>query len=159
MLAHRQQLGEVGCLYFALYALTGDEQVLEHAADVSDARWQARLAGWGLMPFAFWVTGAAGPPTPPEFWMRQRAQFRESGGISGAPLLVSILGNSPDWLHAVAVLLPLDDSPVAISDSNFPELLFLSWEQFLGSDYARAHRVEMLGPLLLDAYPPDLRTP
>ena len=161
MLAHEPQTTEVGCMYHALYALTSDPRALTHVDDVSDARFYARLPTLGLLVYPFWVTPATGPTTPPEFWTALREQFAGTAGAQGhAPLLVSIPGSTPGWMHAVAVALPLHaDGHAVISDSGAPHLQTLTWAQFLASAYAEAHRVEMLGPLDLTAYPPDHRTP
>ena len=68
---------------------------------------------------------------------------------------------SPGWLHQVALAIPIhpDEDTVHVSDSNFPTPLDCNWTAFLGSEYGEAHRVEMLAPLTLDAYPPTGGTP
>ena len=153
---HRQQAGQAGCLYHSTFALLGDETLLAHAEDTSDARFAARLAELDLMAFPFWITPAGQPRTPPDFWTTLRTRFTGDNTTEQrhAPLLVSVPGSAPEWLHQVALLLPAhpDEDEVHVSDSNFPEPLSLRWAVFLESDYARAHRVEMLGPLDLDAY-------
>ncbi|MBZ9752735.1 hypothetical protein K7W42_17985 [Deinococcus sp. HMF7604] len=161
ILHHRQQSGLVGCLYHSLYALTGDEAQLAHVEDVSDARFAVRLAGQGLMAFPLWVTPSDGPVTETSFWTALRDRFTRDNvvGASHAPLLVAIPGTGPPMLHSVALALPITptEETVQVSDSNFDTPLTFSWAAFLLSDYSRAHRVEMLAPLELDAYPPDLR--
>lgn len=163
MLFHRQQPGQVGCLYYSLFALLGHEPVLAHADDLSDVRFSVRLAELGLLPFPLWITPSTGPTADAAFWEAQRQHFTDLNGSEQAhvPLLVSIMGTAPPWLHSVALTLPIspDENRVQISDSNFSEPFTIPWAAFLVSDYARAHRVEMLGPLDLDAYPPDHRTP
>jgi len=151
-----------GCMYHAAFALTGEEHWLEpwYVEDVSEARFVVRLALADVGLFPFWVTPRSGPTTPEAFWYGLVKNYGDAPPAEEAPLMVSIAGNSPGWLHTVAVGLPLiDGGNVTISDSSLPELLSLPWAQFLLSDYAQAHRVEMLGPLDLIAYPPDHRTP
>ena len=159
MLEHRQQFGPVGCLYHSLYAVTGDEAMLDpgHVHDTSDARFLIRLSKWGLLAFPFWVTGANGATTDPAFWESLRGRFTRDNtvGATHAPVLVAIPGSTERWLHSVAVALPIspEQDAVQVSDSEFPAPLTFSWAGFLASAYATAHRVEMLGPLDLDAYP------
>lgn len=157
ILHHRPQPGQIGCLYHSLYALTGDESVLEHAADTSQPRFHVRLAEMGLLLFTFYCAEAPLPPTPPAFWEALRARFAANPlGATHAPLLVTIAGTTPGWTHQVALALTLQPGEdVLISDSNAPAPITVPWDVFLASDYARAHTVEMLGPLDLDAYPPE----
>lgn len=155
--AHRQQHGQVGCLYHSTYALTGEESLLVHAEDPSAARFYVRLAELGLMAFTLWCADPPHPCTPASFWERLRERFTQDNVTEQrhAPLLVSIPGATEGWLHQVALLIPAhpDEDTAHVSDSNFPEPLSTSWAAFLQSQYACAHRVEMLGPLALDAYP------
>ncbi|WP_345465399.1 hypothetical protein [Deinococcus carri] len=155
-LQHRQQHGQVGCLYHSLYALLGDEALLEHANDVSAPRYYARLAAAGMLVSSLWCTEPGFSSTPTAFWesLRRRFTAASPGGAAHAPLLVNIGGATPGWLHQVAVLLPISpgEDIVHVSDSNFHEPLQFTWDGFLHSDYAQAYRVEMLGPADLDAY-------
>ena len=153
---HRQQQGQAGCLYLSTYAILGEEGLLAHVEDTSDVRFAARLAELGVLAFPFWITPAGQLRTPPDFWQALRDRFTHDNSTEQrhAPLLVSIPGTTLQWLHQVALLLPAhpDEDEVHVSDSSFPEPLSLRWAVFLESDYAQAHRVEMLGPLDLDAY-------
>lgn len=153
---HRPQQGQVGCMYHSAYAVLGDEDLLQHADDVDAMRYYARLAATGWLVSTFWCTEPGFPVSPPELWDRLRQRFTASnpGGVLHAPLLVNIAGVTPGWLHQVAVLLPISpgEDTVYVSDSNFHEPLQFTWDGFLHSDYAKAYRVEMLGPADLDAY-------
>ena len=157
MLEHQQQVGEVGCLYHSAYAVTGDPSLLEHVADVSAARYQLRLIDRGLLPFTLFCAEPPEPPVSAGYWERLRARFTRDNHTEQrhAPLLVSIAGITSGWLHQVAVLIPahMDEERVCVSDSNFYCLRWQTWSEFLTSLYAQAHRIEMLGPLDLDAYP------
>lgn len=158
LLHHHPQTSNTGCLYASLYALTGFQEVLEHAPDVSDARFTVRLAELGLFAHPYWITPPEGPITEAGFWTVMRARFRALlPGEEAFPLLVAIAGTTPGWLHSVAVSVPLDHDQVEVSDSNAERLFSLPWSQFLASAYARAHRVEALAPLDLEAFPPDVR--
>lgn len=154
---HRPQATQLGCLYLSVHALTGDSTLLEHLHDASTPRFYVRLAERGLMAFTLFCAEPPLPGTPAEFWTNLRARFTASNatGERHAPLLVSIPGGTPGWLHQVAVALPIhpDEDTVHVSDSNFPTPLECNWTAFLGSEYGEAHRVEMLGPLDVDAYP------
>lgn len=160
---HRQQAGQVGCLYLSCHAVTSIPELLEHQADVSAARYYVRLIDLGFFPFVLFCADPPEPSTSRGFWERLRARFTRDNqtGQPHAPLLVAIPGATDGWLHQVAVALPVleGEATVHISDSNFPAPFTLDWAQFLASAYACAHRVEMLGPLELDAYPPDIHAP
>lgn len=160
---HREQAGQVGCLYLSAHAVTGIPELLEHQADVSVARYYVRLTDYGLFPFVLFCAEAPEPPTSRGFWERLRERFTRDNqtGQSHAPLLVSIPGATDGWLHQVAVALPVlkGRNTVHVSDSNFPEPLQTDWATFLDSQYACAHRVELLGPVELDAYPPQIHSP
>lgn len=155
--SHTQQAGQVGCLYHSANAVLDLPELLQHAHDTSAARFHCRLAELGLLCFTLFCSDPPGPPASPEFWERLRERFTRDNtpGQPYAPLLVNIPGSTPDWLHQVAVALPTLEGgdTVHISDSNFPEPFSVPWAVFLHSDYARAARVEIIGPLDLDAYP------
>ncbi|CAM4160137.1 hypothetical protein [Deinococcus marmoris] len=163
MLEHRQQIGEIGCLYHSAFSITGDTSLLEHVTDSSAARYQVRLIERGFLTFTLFCSEPPEPPTSPGYWGRLRARFARDNATPErhAPLLVSIPGVTPGWLHQVAVLLPAHagESLVCVSDSNFAHNNWMTWEEFLPSVYARAHRIEMLGPLDLDAYPAATHAP
>lgn len=154
---HRLQATQLGCLYLSVHALTGDATLLEHLPDPSAPRFYVRLAERGLMTVTLFCAEPPLAGTPTEFWTNLRARFTASNatGERHAPLLVSIPGGTPGWLHQVAVALPVhpDEDTVHVSDSNFPAPLECNWAAFLGSEYGEAHRVEMLAPLDLNAYP------
>lgn len=160
---HRQQAGQVGCLYLSCHAITGIPELLDHQADASAPRYYVRLIGLGLMPFVLFCAEPPNPVTSRDFWERLRERFTRDNRTeqTHAPLLVAIPGATEGWLHQVAVALPVKEGEdtVHVSDSNFPQPLSLTWTAFCWSEYALAHRVEMLGPLSLDAYPPEIHSP
>lgn len=144
-------------MYHSVYAILGDEDLLQHVEDVEAARYYTRLAASGWLVSTFWCTEPGFPVSPSELWDRLRYRFtvgNPGGEALHAPLLVNIAGVTPGWLHQVAVLLPISpgEDTVHVSDSNFHEPLQFTWDGFLRSDYAQAYRVEMLGPADPDAY-------
>lgn len=158
MLEHKPQGAPNGCLYHALFAITGDPDVLTFAGDISDARFYSRLAEFGMISLVLYACPPElARPTDPAFWQHYRDLFTRANttGARFVPLLVTV--NGLTMQHAVAVALPVHRAAgdtVIISDSNAPEPHTLTWEQFTRSEYARANRVEMLGPADVDAYPP-----
>lgn len=146
MLHHQQQPELYGCLYHALYALTGDPDVLEHVDDLSNARFYARLHGWGLMvitPWADYSDPAA--TTPCRFWEAVTSEHPQ-------PYLLTVATERlPGFRHAVAAL--VSTRSVSISDSRHACPFTLTFREFLDSEYAQAFLVEQLLPAELDAYP------
>ncbi len=161
-LHHQLQTTTEGCLYLSAAALTGDLSLLDYQADISAPRYYLRLLARGLLPFTLYCADPPEPYTPTAFWTRLRERFTRDNltDQTHAPLLVSIPGSSPDWLHQVALLIPVatGESTVHVSDSNYSTPHAADWETFLDSQYACAHRVEMLGPADLDAYPPQFHS-
>lgn len=147
----------MGCLYHSAYAITGEESLLDHVADTNPARWQLRLLALGLMPFTLFCTDPPEPPASLEWWERLRDRFTRDNTTEQrhAPLLISVPGITPGWLHQVAALMPACEGEdlVCISDSNFAQARWVTWAEFLDTYGARTHRVEMLGPADLNAYP------
>ena len=157
---HEAQTGQTGCLYHSAAVITGDLSLRAHVADTSAARFSVRLAERGLLVFTLFCAEPPEPHTSQGFWEQLRERFTRDNvlGARHAPLLVNIAGVTPGWTHQVALALPVssDEDTVHLSDSNFPKPLALSWTQFLLSQYACAHRVELIGPLDLAAYPEAL---
>lgn len=162
-LEHRQQPGDVGCLYFSAYAVTGDAALLTHAADTHPARYQLRLIERGYLSTTLFAADAPEAPASPRFWEALRHRLTQANFTPNrhAPLLVSIAGVTPGWQHQVAILLPIHESEflVCVSDSNFAHLQWMTWEEFLATYGAHTHRVEMLGPADVAAYPDQTRPP
>ncbi|SMB93326.1 hypothetical protein [Deinococcus hopiensis] len=141
MLHHRHQTTFSGCTYHALYALSGEELLLAHVHDVSEPRFYARIHELGLMAVALYV----GEPAPPAFWTRLHEGEQQ--------FLVSIPARRLGEIqHAVA----LELTPghwATVSDSRERQLLHFTWDQFLASEYAQPHRVEVIAPAVVEAYP------
>lgn len=148
-LRHRRQPKVWGCIYHALYAVTGDESLLEHADDLSEFRALTRLhaLGYGVYTLHAAMFGGA-QPTTPEFWREVTAQIPAG---EAHVLLMTVEGVHPDLRHAVAMALCRDEA--VISDSALPELIRLSLPDFLETKYARASEVQSVFPLDLDALP------
>lgn len=151
-----------GCLYYSAAAITGDLDLLAYQADTSAPRYYLRLLQRGLLPFVLFCSEPPNPCTSRQYWERLRERFTRDNATEQqhAPLLVSIPGSTDGWLHQVALLIPVKEgeNTVHVSDSNYSSPDQADWETFLDSQYACAHRVEMLGPADLDAYPPQLHS-
>jgi hypothetical protein len=152
MLHHREQAGLAGCLYHALYAVLGDETLLAHVDDVSDARWLVRVHAAGHVPMTLFADRLGPGVTPPQFWDQLWAAAQSSA--SPQTVLVTVESQRPGVWHVVAVTL-LPSAEAWISDSAEPALICLDHDTFLGSPYSQAHLVEVLLPADLDAYPPE----
>lgn len=151
MLHHRKQESLWGCIYHALYALTGEESLLEHVTDISDPRALIRLhqLGYALLPLH--VVKFAGPcadQADAGLWRGLVSQLPEG---ASALLAVTVDGFIPNTQHAIAVELSRDE--VAVSDSAHHALQLFDLENFLSSRYSRANAIEALMPLDLDAFP------
>ena len=160
--AHQQQPNSEGCLYYSVAAITGDLDLLDYQADTSAPRYYLRLLERGWLPFVLFCSEPPNPCTSRGYWERLRERFTRDNRTdeSHAPLLVSITGSTDGWLHQVALLIPVKEgeNTVHVSDSNYSQPHSADWETFLDSQYACAHRVEMLGPADIDAYPPQLHS-
>lgn len=156
---HRRQSTIYGCLYHALYALTGDEQWLAHADDISDLRWLSRLHEQGGMLLTYYADNLLHTPAPPGFWEALRGHIAPEGEgdrpTTHLPLLVTIEGLSGlDRRHLVAIALPVegrDDVWVSDSAADVPQQF--AFAEFLTSRYARASEVVQLLPADVDTYP------
>jgi hypothetical protein len=142
MLHHQHQTELYGCLYHALYALTGDFSVLEHVRDISNARFYCRLHDMGLFAAAL----HRGPPVKSDFWDRL-----DPGGPH-ALLLTLPAERMEDVGHAVAVELWPGQS-ACVSDSKQITHQWFGWEAFLGSPYGHPLSVEVLAVADLSRYP------
>lgn len=157
---HRQQTTAEGCLYYSAAVVSGHHDLIEHAADTSAPRYYLRLLERGLLPFVLFCSEPPNPCTSRSYWERLRERFTRDNRTDQqhAPLLVALKGSTEGWLHQVALLIPVKEgeNTVHVSDSNYAEPHAADWETFLDSQYACAHRVEILGPAELDAYPPQI---
>ena len=156
-LHHRPQAALFGCMYHALYALTGDESWLEHVDDFSEPRWLARIQAQGCTVLVFFADLMFDTRTPPHWWdaLRWNIPAEGKGGqaTTHLPVLATVDGVS-GRRHVVAVALPVNGrDDVLISDSAMPDLRVLTWAEFLDSTYARASRVEQLLTADLNAFP------
>ncbi|MFC6592402.1 hypothetical protein ACFP81_10625 [Deinococcus lacus] len=156
MLHHKLQRLSYGCLYHALFAITGDEAWLEHVDDVSQPRWHARLHAAGLMVMTYWSSELIEQPCPAEFWTVLRERFAALPGVpTHISLLVTVKGLNVGH-HIVAVALPVsEDHPAIISDSAKNSLWEMPLADFLLSPWAEAYAVESIAPAEVDAYPED----
>ena len=138
MLHHRKQTERWGCIYHALYAVTGDASLLEYASDISEPRARIRLhhLGYTLLPVL-----------EPD-WTRYAEILRDGDAVH---CILTISGICPGATHAVA--LELSGDGVTLSDSATPGLQRLTHTQFQLSRYASPLLTEMLIPLKLDAFP------
>lgn len=155
-LRHRPQAALYGCMYHALYALTGDEGWLAHVDDFSEPRWLARIQAEGGAVLVYYADLLLDTRTPPMWWDALRAIIPADGQggrpTTHMPLLATVDGLS-GRRHLVALALPVvgrDD--VHISDSALPDLQVLTWAEFQASPYARASRVEQIIPGDLNHY-------
>lgn len=161
---HRPQPALYGCMYYAVYALTGDETLLEHAADVSMGAWISRIVARGASPHTIYATYFdTRIPASRQFWEQARS-LAQQHRLRAVPLLATIPSTRVHGHHMVALHLPhraLD--MVRISDSALPDVLELSWERFLLSPYAQAVEIVQLVPLgdypFEQAAPVPLETP
>ncbi|ULH15992.1 hypothetical protein MF271_04995 [Deinococcus sp. KNUC1210] len=143
MLNHRKQPELWGCLYHALFALMGDEELLDHARDLSNARFYARLAAMGAMPITLFAS--LQQLAESSFWELITTTEPQQ-------LLVSIAAARLTGMqHLVAV--EISRSVVIISDSRRDQLQYRSFEDFLAGPYAVAFRVEALAPSKINLYP------
>lgn len=151
-LYHRSQRHLYGCMYHALYALTGDESWLEHVDDLSEFRWLARLHASDAVLLTYFADQVRDTTTPPEFWDTLRANVKLPD-IVHLPLLVTIAGRGSFGRHVVAIALPVADDSVWVSDSALDGLRHLSYAEFLQSEFARAYMVQALAPAGVEHYP------
>lgn len=156
-LGHQHQPQPYGCIYHAAYALLGDPTLLDHIEDDRTAAWVARLARRGVVPYHLWYTRLSSRTEPvitDRDWeaIRSQAQVQQADTL---PLMVTIASNRVQGYHLTAVLIPSRrmGDVVQISDSALPELLHLSWQDFLRSRWAAAYEVEMLVSLDADTHP------
>lgn len=155
-LHHRPQAALFGCMYHALYALTGDEGWLAHVDDFSEPRWLARIQAQGGTVLVYYADLMLDTRTPRHWWdaLRWNIPAEGKGGqaTTHMPVLATVDGVS-GRRHVIAVALPVNGrDDVLISDSAAPALQVLTWADFLDSTYARASRVEQLLSADLDAY-------
>lgn len=158
-LHHRPQPRIYGCLYYALYALTGDEAWLQYADDISDTRWLARLHDEGAMLLTYYADNILHTPPPPGFWEALRGHIAPQGEGGAAtthlPLLVTVEGLSGlGRRHLVALALPVTSrDDVWVSDSAEDAPREFTFADFLASRYAQASEVAQLLPADVDTYP------
>ncbi|WP_027480537.1 hypothetical protein [Deinococcus pimensis] len=152
---HRKQAERFGCIYHALYAITGDEGVLAHVGDISEARMRTRMTKLGLFTMPVFANhGDFTDATPRAFWDTYREMFAHDEP-GHAYLLLSVPSRrvANNW-HAVAVKLPnLAADTVEVSDSSEDDVLVYTWPEFLASWYAHAHVVESVHVADLSLYP------
>lgn len=151
-LFHRRQKHLYGCLYHALYAVTGNEAWLEHVDDLSELRWLTRLHQDSAVLLTYFADQVQDTTTTPEFWEALR-QNVDLPGVTHLPLLVTIEGRGGFGRHVLALALPVShDDTVEISDSALDGLTYLPYREFLQSEFARAYMVQAAAPADLDAY-------
>lgn len=150
MLHHRKQAQLWGCIYHSLYAVTGDESMLEHVDDLSELRALTRLhsAGLGVQTLHAAMFGGA-QPTSKEFWIELMGRAPAGGGWL---MLLTVPAERSDVRHAVAAGLYADR--VIVSDSALDDYQVFSQTEFLSSKYAQADAVGIVFPLDLDRLEP-----
>lgn len=144
-LAHRRQQHGYGCSWHALYAITHDENLLDHIHVTSDHWRVAHLAQTHtLTPYTLYNGLFTVQPAPPEFW----TALRPAIGLAYAPLLLVVpVGRT---LHEIAVSYPHEGSApeVLISDSLQNDRFTLPLDWFHAHPiYGRAYLVRELTSL------------
>lgn len=146
MLYHRQQPELYGCMYHALYAVTGDDAVLQHAHDLSNARFYARIHALGAMVVTAWADfGNHAAVCGPELW---RALVRSQPQTF---LLTVPAERLPGHRHLIAV--EISWAGARISDSRRPAIQAMTFEEFLASPLHQAYLVEQVASADVDDYP------
>ncbi len=150
-LHHQKQPERFGCLYHALYAITGDERALQYTEDISELRFHARAVQLGYLLLPLYVCDAPlGGRFGMGWWDALRARVPAAEPL---PVMVSIEQRHDPRVHHVVALCLRHDGPVTVSDSSADTFLTLDWHTFQASPYARAFRVEGIGTTDVDAYP------
>lgn len=157
-LHHQRQAHLYGCLYHALHAITGDAAWLAHVDDISEPRWLARIHEQGGVIRTYYADTVTGTPATPAFWHGLRDSIPLAGEdgrrTTHLPLLVTVEGPSGLGRHLIALCLPVPDrDDVIVSDSARPDLVTLTWDEFLASGYVQASEVQQLLTAQADAYP------
>ena len=152
-LHHERQTRPYGCLYHAVYALTGDRRWLEdeYVNEFSNFRFLCNLAERRHTLFPVYVNNMDDhTPVPDGWWDTLKARLTAADEY--AELLVAIQSTQHPKLHHAVALILHPTGGVRISDSNQPAVVDLSWSDFLASPYARTLRVEVLIALDRDLY-------
>lgn len=148
MLHHKKQPETWGCIYYSLYALTGEESLLQHAHDLSEPRalLQLHQLGYALLPIH--ISRLFPVYAPSSIWDR----LLEQAGPNTFLLSVTVDGIKPGTRHAVA--LELGAGKVEVSDSALPNgpITYIP-EQFKLSRYAQALEVSVLMTAELSHHP------
>ena len=159
-LHHAPQQNPWGCLWHAMYAVTGDAAFLrpEYSTEVHWLRVDIIAFSLGWLATPIFTDNALGHAArvSPGFWSKmQRLACAHTSG-----LLVVVGYEMPGGLgHAVGVAFQTDGQ-VSISDSLYLEIITVNMQAFLKTDYAaRACIVQQVLEARLDAYPMlDART-
>lgn len=150
-LHHCKLKGRWGCMYHSLYAVSGDESLLDEEvlSDVSDMRWRVRALQLGFLIQPWYVHPSE--TCEPEDWRGLTDQLPPHAHVA---LLVSMPSHKLNGeRHQVAVLLR-GSGEVSVSDSSMDGLIdYDSEEAFLASRYAVAFSIEVLALTRLDAHP------
>ena len=139
MIWHEKQAQRWGCIYHALYSVTGHRSLLDHVNDVSEARARIRLhhLGYTLMPLLIKDWSRIMSVIPPD----------------QSQLCVLTIRQSDETTHAVGAEIHHDR--VIISDSAHLDVQEMSLQDLERSDYRDPLLIELLIPLRLDDFEPE----
>ncbi len=153
-LHHRKQAQRWGCMYHAIYALTGDEALLEQVDDISLPRWFCAIHQQGLIA------------SPLYAHHENIAGEREWDLVSmllmctGTHRLLMCIDSltRPGSRHQIAVVADFDQMKAVVSDSTADGIQVMDWEAFRAGPYARAYEVLWIGEAHLHDYAFDHRS-
>lgn len=151
-LHHHQLQGEWGCMYAALYAHLGDDGLLEHTNDVSDARWRVRIheAGHFLQPV--WcihppdALGGVWASAPEATW-----EALEAASKDGPPL--RLLAHTPGHRGEHQIAIAMRGRAIWISDCRKLAVEYWAdWREWRRIKALPVTQLEILQPLDLEAF-------
>ncbi len=124
-LHHARQTSSSGCNWHAMYALFGDDGLLDYAPFASLSYWAAVLAHHGVLILTHYEGVIEQRPAPLHWW----AAFRQVLYPGHAPLALTVLTGR--ILHMIAVQYPKDpDQVVLVSDSLRNSVKRFTLEEF-----------------------------
>lgn len=123
-LQHKTQPNWYGCIWYALYAVTGDENLLDHEHEGHSIIAQEILRGYGYGTEITHINNNGFKPVPESCWDDIHATCDHHGGIATRTLSIK----SAYGYHDIAVQVAKNGA-VWVSNSMMPEIQRLTLEE------------------------------